>query len=141
MAAKKVQNKSNALVVAGKRKRAIAKATIKKGKGLVKMNNYPINLIEPQVFRLRLSEPLELAGPLASTVDIAVSVTGGGSASQIEAARLAIAKGMVEFTKSDDLKKTYLAYDRHLLVADTRRNEPHKPNDSKPRAKRQKSYR
>lgn len=141
MAAKKVQNKSNALVVAGKRKRAIAKATVKKGKGMVKMNNYPLALIEPQVSRLRLSEPVELAGSLANSMDITVTVSGGGSASQIEAARLAIAKGILEFTKSDELKKTYLAYDRHLLVADTRRNEPHKPNDSKPRAKRQKSYR
>ncbi len=132
---------TKAIVVAGKRKRAIARATIKAGKGIIKFNRKPVNLIEPEVSRLRIQEALELAGPLAKSVNISIKVNGGGVASQIEAARLVIAKGLVEFSKSEDLRKTYLNYDRHLLVADTRRNEPHKPNDSKPRAKRQKSYR
>ena len=44
-------------------------------------------------------------------------------------------------TKSAELKKAFLSYDRGLLVADTRRKETYKPGDSKARAKRQKSYR
>ncbi len=135
------KTKSETLVVSGKRKRAIARGIFKPGKGKVKFNRVPIDLINPEVFRLRIREPLELAGPLAKSVDINVTVKGGGVASQIEAARLAVAKGLVEFSKSEELRKTFLDYDRHLLIADTRRNEPHKPNDSKPRAKRQKSYR
>ena len=42
---------------------------------------------------------------------------------------------------SEELKKAFVAYDKTLLVADTRRKEPYKPGDSKARAKRQKSYR
>ena len=72
---------------------------------------------------------------------INVNIKGGGQSGQTEAARLAIAKGLVEYTGSEELRKAYLTYDRHLLVADVRRNEPHKPNKSSPRAKRQKSYR
>ena len=39
------------------------------------------------------------------------------------------------------MRKTFLNYDRSLLIADVRRKEQYKPNDSKARAKRQKSYR
>ena len=59
----------------------------------------------------------------------------------IEASRLAIARALVEATKSKELKKAFIDYDRNMLVADTRRKEPYKPGDSKARSKRQKSYR
>jgi small subunit ribosomal protein S9 len=128
--------------VSGSRKKAIARATVREGKGNVVINQQNLATIEPLLSRLRLQEPLELAQELASKVDIKVKVHGGGSQSQIEATRLAIAKAIFVFSKQDPkLKKDFLNYDRHLLVADVRRNEPHKPNDSKPRAKRQKSYR
>jgi small subunit ribosomal protein S9 len=128
--------------VSGSRKKAIARATVREGKGNVVINQQNLATIEPLLSRLRLQEPLELAQELASKVDIKVKVHGGGSQSQIEATRLAIAKAIFVFSKQDpQLKKDFLNYDRHLLVADLRRNEPHKPNDSKPRAKRQKSYR
>ena len=128
--------------VSGSRKKAIARATVREGKGNVVINQQNLATIEPLLSRLRLQEPLELAQELASKVDIKVKVHGGGSQSQIEATRLAIAKAIFVFSKQyPKLKKDFLNYDRHLLVADVRRNEPHKPNDSKPRAKRQKSYR
>ena len=82
---------------------------------------------------------LAAAISIRSKVDVSVNVQGGGVVSQAEAARLAIAKALAEYKPT--LKKTFLDYDRTLLVADVRRNEPHKPGDSKPRAKRQKSYR
>ena len=70
-----------------------------------------------------------------------VNVKGGGSAAQIEASRLAIAKAIVEFTKEEKVKNAFLAYDRNLLIADTRRKEPCKPGDSKARSMRQSSKR
>ncbi|HUS49750.1 MAG TPA: 30S ribosomal protein S9, partial [Candidatus Paceibacterota bacterium] len=73
--------------------------------------------------------------------NINVKIKGGGQESQIEAARLAIAKALVNFTKSPELKKAFLDYDRNLLVADIRRKEAYKPGDSKARRNRQKSYR
>ena len=89
-----------------------------------------------------MREPLILAGDAANKVDIDVSVFGGGITSQAEAARLAIAKALVAFTKNDKLKEIFLGYDRNLLVADVRRKEPAKPNrHGQARAKIQKSYR
>jgi len=73
--------------------------------------------------------------------EISVNVKGGGNESQIAASRLAIARALVEFTKSEELKRAFSDYDKNLLVADTRRKEPNKPGDSKARKKRQKSFR
>ena len=73
--------------------------------------------------------------------DVSIDVKGGGEKGQVDAARVALARGIVEFSKSKELSKAYLAYDRNLLIADIRRKEPRKPGDSKARAKRQTSYR
>ena len=80
-----------------------------------------------------------LAEDTANKVNIIVRVNGGGWQGQTEAARLAIARALVEFNKK--LKKPFLDYDRHLLIADVRFKETRKPNDSKARSARQKSYR
>ena len=126
----------------GKRKTAIARATLRQGSGLVRLNSVPIDFMEPKVSRLKLREPLILAGDVANKVDIDVAVVGGGITSQAEASRLAIAKALVNFTKSDKLKEVFLDYDRNLLVADVRRKEAAKPNrHGQARAKVQKSYR
>ena len=126
----------------GKRKMAIARATLKQGNGLVRINRVPIDFIEPKMSRLKLREPLILAGDVANKVDIDVNVEGGGTTSQAEASRLAIAKALVDFTKSDKLKEVFLNYDRNLIVADVRRKEAAKPNrHGQARSKVQKSYR
>ena len=130
------------IVASGKRKRAIARATIKAGKGLVKINNLALDHYQPKISRLKLKEPLIIAEDLVRKVDISVNVVGGGIASQADASRLAIAKGLVEFSKNDKLKEDFLNYDRNLLVADSRFKESSKPNrHGQARAKRQKSYR
>jgi len=126
----------------GKRKSAIARAVVKQGTGIVRLNSVPIDLVEPRMSRLKLMEPLILAGDVAGKVDISVSVIGGGISSQAEASRLAIAKALVNFTKNDKLREVFLNYDRNLLVADVRRKEPSKPNrHGQARSKVQKSYR
>ena len=123
----------------GKRKRAIARVTVKQGKGKVKINNKVIDSIEPKIARLKIKEPLILAKNIQG-LNIKVNVYGGGVMSQAEAIRLAIARALVKYNKS--LEKVFLRYDRHLLVADVRRKEPSKPNcQGKARSKRQKSYR
>src|SRR3989338_11492066 len=94
----------------GKRKSAIARATIRQGTGLVRVNHVPADLIEPKMSRLKVMEPLILAGDAAGKVDIDISVSGGGISSQAEASRLAVAKALVEFTKNDKLKEIFLAY-------------------------------
>lgn len=126
----------------GKRKTAIARATLRGGTGKVKINNKPLDIYEPKLYRLKLREPLILAKDLMDKVDISVNVIGGGISSQADASRLAIAKALYEYSKSERLKDLFLKYDRSLLVADVRRKEVSKPNrHGQARAKRQKSYR
>lgn len=125
----------------GKRKRAVARATVREGKGLVRINSMLLTNFNPKLLRMRILEPLIIAGELAKKVDVNVNVYGGGISSQSEASRLAIARALVDYSKDKSLREKYLSYDRHLIVADIRHTEASKPNDSKPRAKRQKSYR
>ncbi len=125
--------------ISGTRKKAIARATLKEGKGIIRINKQLLSNYSPEMLRLKITEPLILAEDLANKVDIEVNINGGGIASQSEAARLAIARALAEYQPL--LKKKFLEYDRHLIIADVRRNEPHKPNDSKPRRARQFSKR
>lgn len=128
--------------VSGKRKHSIARATVREGKGTVRINRMLLDQYQPEMYRMKIMEPLILAGDeLTGKVDIDVQVNGGGINSGAEAVRLAIARGLVEYAGRGPLREKFLAYDRNMLVADVRRNEPHKPGDSKPRARRQKSYR
>lgn len=132
----------NRLTVSGKRKTAIAKATIEDGKGIILINKIPVDNLD--FFRkLTINEPVEIAKKVLGDFkfNVSVNVKGGGSESQIEASRLAIARALIEKTKNDDLKRAFIDYDKNLLVADTRRKEPNKPGDSKARSKRQKSFR
>ena len=126
----------------GKRKSAIARATIRPGNGIVRVNRKLIDNYEPKLSRQLIREPLLLAGDVMNKVNVSVKVMGGGSVSQATASRLAIARGLVQWSKSDKLEKVFAGYDRGLLVADVRRKESSKPNaHGKARAKRQKSYR
>ncbi len=126
----------------GKRKSAIARATLKEGKGKIRINKILLDNYQPKLARLKIREPLILAGDIINKVDIEVSVKGGGMISQAEAAKLAIAKSLAEYSKGSKLRETFLEYDRNLLVADVRRKETAKPNrHGKARSKVQKSYR
>ena len=126
----------------GKRKSAVAKAIVTKGAGKITFNGKDYKTL--QIFdRLKLEEPIRIAESVLGKVyfDIELTTHGGGEKGQIEAARLSMAKGIVNFTGSNELKQVYLDYDRNLLVADVRRKESNKPGDSKARKKRQTSYR
>ena len=132
---KKVVNSS------GKRKTAVARASVQKGTGLVRINKKPVELYEPEIARWKLLEPIKIAGGHMDKINIDVNVKGGGFMSQASAARTAIARGLVEFTGDPSLKITFLDHDRSLLVSDSRRKEPKKPLGRGARKKRQKSYR
>jgi len=125
----------------GKRKTAVARASVKKGKGLIRINRIPLELHEPEIARWKIMEPVTLAEDLVNKVNIKVTVNGGGFMSQANAIRTAIARGLVEFSDDQDLRQTFLEYDRSLLVNDPRRRESKKPLGRGARKKRQKSYR
>jgi len=137
MAAKALKN----IITSGKRKTSIARAIIVKGSGIVRINHINLNVYGNEIARLKIMEPLILSDDLAKSINVKVSVKGGGWQSQAEAARLAIAKAMVEYFKKDSLKNKFLDYDRNLLVADIRRTEPQKPYRSAARSSRQMSKR
>lgn len=126
----------------GRRKTAKARATLDDGEGEVKVNRKPLSRFS-EMERLRMQEPLRIAGDLAEEVDISVNVNGGGTKGQAEAARMAIARALVEYSDDDGLEQEMLDYDRYLLVEDFRRTETRKPSQSSKgaRHKRQKSYR
>lgn len=125
----------------GKRKSAVARATVKEGSGNVYINNRALEVYEPELARLKISEPLRLAEDVAEEVDIEVNVSGGGFMGQADASRTAIAKGLVEWSEKEDLYEKFKEYDRTLLKGDMRRKESKKPGGRGARKKRQKSYR
>ncbi len=124
-----------------KKKEAIARAVVRKGTGVIRINKRHIETITPEYAKELLKEPAEIAGPVAMEVDIDVEVEGGGKMGQTIAARSAIAKAYLEYRSDEKLKKKFLSYDRLLLVDDSRRVEPKKQLGTKARKRKQKSKR
>ena len=138
----KVKKRQYAFVT-GKRKTAVARAKVEKGHGKVTINSRPMRLWGNEVMRLWIKEPLVIASDLLKSVNITIKVQGGGIASQAEAIRISIARGLVAFSKDKKLRERFMEHDRNLLVFDPRRNEPHKPSRSRkgPRRHKQRSKR
>jgi small subunit ribosomal protein S16e len=136
----------------------------------VKVNGKPLNLVQPEILRFKVYEPLLVLGvdkfgthtttirteceeigiltSWAADVDIRVRVAGGGHTSQIYAIRQAIAKSIIAYYQKyvdehskNQLKQALVQYDRTLLVADNRRCEPKKFGGPGARSRYQKSYR
>ena len=128
------------ILATGKRKCAIARAALSQGNGIIRINSRLLQSYEPAMHKLKIEEPLLIAGDTAKKVDIAITVMGGGTRSQTEAIRLAIGRALSHYDKK--LTPLLTSYDRQLHVADVRRKEPRKPNrHGKARAQRQTSYR
>ena len=133
--------KRRILLVTGKRKTAIARAIIRPGHGNVIINGIPLPTFNPEIARVRITEPLVLSGERWKALDFNVRVSGGGFMGQAEAARMAIAKALVTWTRSSELRKTMINYDRTMLAGDPRRKEPKKFGGPGARTREQKSYR
>jgi len=138
---KKKKTKKKIAVVSIRRKESVARAIVKDGKGIVRVNKMLIDTVSNPYIKEIMLEPIRMAGDKVAKLEIIVNVNGGGIVGQAQAVRTAIAKGIVAFTKDDELKKVYLDYDRFLLVPDPRRVEPKKFKGRKARARFQKSYR
>ncbi len=128
-------------VFRGKRKESIARASIRKGKGVVRINSVAVSALDNRYLQEIISEPLRIAPEIASQVDISVNVMGGGSMGQAQACRVAIARALVGFSGGEALKEKMIAFDRSLFTEDSRRVEPKKYKGPKARARFQKSYR
>ncbi|HZY92381.1 MAG TPA: 30S ribosomal protein S9 [Thermoplasmata archaeon] len=125
----------------GKRKEAVARATVLKGAGRVRINQVPLEIVEPEIIRQKIQEPLLMVGDRWRTLDIHVDVAGGGIVGQASAARTAVARGLVAWLNDPKLTEMFKHYDRSLLVNDPRRKLPKRPGGRGARKRRQKSYR
>jgi small subunit ribosomal protein S9 len=125
----------------GKRKTSIARASFKEGHGVVRINKQLLDVVEPALVREKIQQPLHLAGDLAKRLNISVTIRGGGVMGQADAARTAIARGLIDWTNDLSMKDLFLKQDRSLLVNDYRQKEPKKFGGRGARARRQKSYR
>ena len=129
-------------MLSGKRKTAIARATVRLGKGRIRINNVPLEIFEPKLARDKILEPILLVDEKVwKQIDINVKVSGGGFMGQAEAARMAIGKGLLKWTKSTRLRTTLRDYDRTMIAGDPRRSEAKKFGGHGARARDQKSYR
>ena len=125
----------------GKRKTAIARATVKAGKGMVRINSVPLDKYGTELVRMKISEPLLLVPDAMNGVDVSIDVHGGGVMGQAEAVRTALARSILKWRNDPAIKDAYLTYDRTLLVNDSRQKESKKPHGRGARKKFQKSYR
>ena len=140
------------------RKTASAHVYITKGNGKVRVNNVPIDMIEPTVAREVILVPLEIAqkiGELRNKIDISVRVSGGGFMGQAYASATAITRALIGWTKNKkepkehpftkkeraDLRKAIDGFDKYLVSGDARRKEPKKFGGPGARRRKQKSYR
>jgi len=130
------------LVVSGKRRTAMARAVVRPGMGRVRVNQVPIEIFEPEIARQKIKEPLLQAGEdVWKELDMDVKVKGGGYMGQAEAARMAIANGLLKWSKSTHLRTVFAEYDRTMIVGDSRKKESKKFGGRGARARNQKSYR
>ncbi|MFW5965252.1 MAG: 30S ribosomal protein S9 [Halodesulfurarchaeum sp.] len=126
----------------GKKKTAVARATVRDGEGRVRINSTPVELVEPEMARLKMLEPFRIVETdLRDGIDIDVTVEGGGFSGQADAVRTAIARGLVEYVGDAELRDAFMEFDRTLLVNDVRQPEPKKWGGPGARARYQKSYR
>ena len=125
----------------GKRKTAVARAVVRPGKGRIYVNDLSLDYLSPEVARMKIQEPLMIAGDRSKQVDIRVNVGGGGFMGQAEAVRIAIARALAGWTKSSELRKSFMAFDRVMIAGDQRVTEPKKFGGPSARRRKQKSYR
>ena len=123
------------------RKTASAHVYITKGVGKVRINNIPVEMLEPEIAREVVLMPLEIIGEeLRDKVNISVRVKGGGFMGQAYAVSTAMSRALIGLTKSkkepkdhpfnkskrEDLRKRIGEFDQYLISGDARRKEPKK---------------
>ncbi len=138
------------------RKTSSAHVYITKGKGKVRINNVPVEMINPEHAMEVILTPLEIIGDeLRDKIDISVRVRGGGFMGQAYASATGISRALIGWTKTkkepkdhpfnkstrQQLKNKIGEYDKYLISGDARRKEPKKFGGSGARRRKQKSYR
>jgi len=143
------------------RKTANAHVYIKKAEkgreGSVRVNNVPIDMVEPEMAREVILVPLEIgiSEDNRNKIEISVRVSGGGFMGQSYAAATAITRALIGWTKNkrdpkdhpftksqrSDIRKKIDEFDKYRISGDARRKEPKKFGGPGARRRKQKSYR
>ena len=84
----------------GRRKSAVARVFIKPGKGLIVVNDKPLDVFfSRETGRMVVRQPLELTDTLTK-FDIMVNVFGGGESGQAGAVRHGITRALIDFDET-----------------------------------------
>ena len=115
----------------GRRKSAVARIYISKGKGKININGKDYKTYFPlETLQYKIDQPLKLVG-VEGKYDIKVNVEGGGITGQVEAIRLAISRSLCEI----DIENRSSLKSEGLLTRDSRVVERKKPGQKKARKK------
>ncbi len=115
----------------GRRKEAVARIYLSKGKGKITVNGKDFKDYFPvDTMQYKLEQPFKIAD-LSSKFDVTVNVNGGGTTGQAEAIRLAISRALCKL----DLENRPVLKSEGLLTRDARIVERKKPGQKKARKK------
>ncbi|MCC7302578.1 MAG: 30S ribosomal protein S9 [Bacteroidia bacterium] len=121
----------------GRRKTAIARVYLKKGKGKVVVNGKELKDYFPSaLLQFKVNQPLNAIG-VADKYDVTINVNGGGINGQAEAIRLGIARALVEIDAECKPKLRKEGF----MTRDSRMVERKKPGQKKARKRFQFSKR
>ena len=121
----------------GRRKTAVARVYLSKGKGKIIVNNKEAKEVFPiDVLQSKLVQPFVLTDTVGK-YNVSVNVSGGGINGQVEAIRLGISRALVEVSAEN---RAALKVDG-LMTRDPRMVERKKPGQPKARKKFQFSKR
>jgi small subunit ribosomal protein S9 len=121
----------------GRRKTAVARVYLTKGKGNVTVNKRDYKEFFPvAVLQSKIVQPFALTDTVGQ-YDVKVNVSGGGINGQVEAIRLGIARALVEI----DAEFKPMLKEEGLMTRDPRMVERKKPGQPKARKKFQFSKR
>tara|TARA_B110000046_G_C12628619_1_gene247712 strand:- start:108 stop:494 length:387 start_codon:yes stop_codon:yes gene_type:complete len=121
----------------GRRKTAVARVYLSKGKGVITVNNKTAAEVFPtDVLQSKLVQPFALTDTVGK-YNVSVNVSGGGINGQVEAIRLGISRALVQIAEDN---KTLLK-EEGLMTRDPRMVERKKPGQPKARKKFQFSKR
>ena len=119
----KTDQKTGEALGTGRRKSSVARVRLKAGSGNIKINGKEFNEFFPVVQDQRaVIDTLKAAGMLDS-VDIRISVTGGGTTGQSGACKMGIARALVNY----DTEHFAALRDGGFLTRDSRMKERKKP--------------
>ena len=115
----------------GRRKEAVARIYLSKGKGMITVNGKDFKEYFPvDTMQYKLEQPFKVS-EVANKFDVKVNVDGGGTTGQAEAIRLAISRALCEL----DQENRPALKAEGLLTRDARVVERKKPGQKKARKK------